>query len=362
MKEHHLDCIGDTPMVKVALKGMDLLDLFIKLELYNPTGSVKDRAAAYILKKGLAEGTITRSTTIIESSSGNFGVALSNLCNRLNLRFVCVVDPCISPINEFLIRSQGAELLKVTEPDRNGGFLLTRIKTVKQFLRDTPDSFWVNQYGNPNNAMAYYHTLGEEICSAVDPIDYLFLGVSSGGTITGLSNRVKDQYPNACIVGVDIYGSVIFGNPAKKRYIPGIGSSMVPEILAKAKIDDVVMVDEVATLLMCHEMLREHSIFAGGSSGSVIAGIRKYFRLHPPQRRVNVVTVFPDRGERYVNTVYNEEWCRHFVHNLASDTEPADLAYAASLFAEDHGLARDSFRQGRQDRVADDPPGRTLKP
>jgi cysteine synthase A len=192
---------------------------------------------------------------------------------------------------------------------------LNRIKKVKELSNEIDNSYWVNQYANPYNAEAYYHTLANEICDHVENIDYIFLGVSSGGTITGVSNKIKEKFPQAKVIAVDIYGSVIFNNPPQKRYIPGIGSSMVPEILKKAKIDDVVMIDEISTIEMCHELLNEYYIFAGGSSGSVFAAIKKYFAGEKINKKVNVVTVFADRGERYANTVYNEEWYRDFKNN-----------------------------------------------
>ena len=314
--DHILSTVGNTPMVQIKLeeKFSDIC-LYAKLEFFNPTGSVKDRAASFILRKLLENKEIDHETTMIESSSGNFGIALSAYCKLLGLKFIGVVDPCISPMNEMLMRSFGAEVIKVTTPDENGGYLLTRIRKVNQLCEEIKNSYWVNQYGNPYNAEAYYHSLGGEICSKFDRLDYIFLGISSGGTITGISRKVKEHYPQVKVIAVDIIGSVIFGHPPKKRYIPGIGSSMVPQILNHSKIDDVVMMDEVSTIEMCHELLQKYNIFAGGSSGSAYGAVKKYFREHPVDHPVRVVTVFADRGERYFSTVYNQEWCANFKNN-----------------------------------------------
>jgi cysteine synthase len=173
----------------------------------------------------------------------------------------------------------------------------------------------VNQYGNPYNAEAYYHSLAGEICNELDQLDYIFLGISSGGTITGISRRIKENFPGAKVIAVDIVGSVIFGHPPKKRFIPGIGSSMVPDILNHSRIDDVVMMDEVTTIEACHELLQKYNVFAGGSSGSAFAAVKKYFKDNPIDRPVQVVTIFPDRGERYYNTVYCKDWCENFKNN-----------------------------------------------
>lgn len=300
--------VGNTPLVSISVNGLSQLNLFVKLEAYNPTGSVKDRAASYILQKLQTSGGINPGTTIIESTSGNFGVALSAYCRYYGLRFIAVVDPHITAMNEMLIRSNGAEIVKVTQPDKFGGYLLSRIEKVKELVQEIGDAYWVNQYENPLNAAAYYHSLGKEICYQIDEIDYVFLGVSSGGTITGVSRKIKENFPHCKVIGVDVEGSVIFNGKAGKRFIPGIGSSMVPRILSDARIDEVVITDELASIDACYELLREYGCFAGGSSGTVLAGIRQYFTTYPTSQPVNVVTVFPDRGERYYDTIYNQNW------------------------------------------------------
>lgn len=321
----NLQKVGNTPIVQLQIPGLENIHLFAKLEFYNPTGSVKDRAANHIIKKLLDRKEINKDTTLIESSSGNFGIALSAYCKKNGLKFIAVVDPCILPINDFLIKSFGAKVINVNMPDSNGGYLLNRIRKIKELKNEIDNSYWINQYGNPYNAEAYYKTLGNEICDKMGNIDYIFLGVSSGGTITGVSNRVKEKFPHAMVIAVDIVGSVIFGYPPHKRYIPGIGSSMVPEILKRAKIDDVVMIDEISTIEMCHELLNKHYIFAGGSSGSVFAAIKKYFTGKKIKRNVNVVTVFADRGERYMETIYSEEWCRRFKENHLYLNKPGEI-------------------------------------
>ncbi|HEX3045782.1 MAG TPA: 2,3-diaminopropionate biosynthesis protein SbnA [Bacillota bacterium] len=303
------DTIGNTPLLKLKSNDLAEVNLYLKLEFYNPTGSAKDRAAAYIINKLLHLKEINQETILIESSSGNFGISLSAYCKAKGLQFCCIIDPNISATNEALIRNLGARVFKVMEPDPNGGYLLNRIAKVKELVTAIPNSYWVNQYGNPYNAEAYYQTLGEELCNELDPIDYVFIGVSSGGTITGVSQKIKTRFPQAKIIAVDIEGSVIFGGAPKKRYIPGIGSSMVPSIIRFAKIDEVVTIDEKSTVEMCNELVQKYSIFAGGSSGSVFAAVKKYFRGQKTQTKPNVIAIFPDRGDRYINTVYNEKWC-----------------------------------------------------
>jgi len=314
-EEDILDNVGNTPMVRIKMAEFANINLYAKLEYYNPTGSVKDRAAYYIINMLLDLKEINKDTTMIESSSGNFGIALSAYCRKYGLKFICVVDPHINRINEMLIRCSGARVIKVTEPDENGGYLLNRIRKVKTLQKEIENSYWVNQYGNPYNAEAYAETLAEEILAKMDRLDYIFLGISSGGTITGVSCKIKQKFPDARVIAVDIVGSVIFGHPPKKRFIPGIGSSMVPDILKSAKIDEVVIMDELTTIRMCHELVKRYNIFAGGSSGSAYGAVKKYFTGKAPGKAIEVVTIFPDRGERYGDTIYNEEWCADFIKN-----------------------------------------------
>jgi N-(2-amino-2-carboxyethyl)-L-glutamate synthase len=309
MLNNILDKVGNTPLISLN-KEMSNLHVFAKLEFYNPTGSVKDRAAFYILNSLLNRGEINQDTTIIESSSGNFGVALSAYTKLKGLRFICVIDKNTLPVNEMLIRLQGAEVIYITEPDEYGGYLLNRIKKIKEIIDTTDNIYWVNQYENPLNAQAYYNSLGNELCLEAprQQLDYVFMGVSSGGTITGVSKKVKEKFPNAQIIAVDVEGSVIFGKEARKRFIPGIGSSIRPKILNDAFIDDVVMVNEDETMDSCIELLEKYNLYVGGSSGSVYAAVKKYFSLSGVSGPTNVMCVFADKGERYITTIYNPEW------------------------------------------------------
>lgn len=301
--------VGNTPLVHLQDNSSDDINLYVKMESFNPTGSVKDRAANYILDKMLELGRINHDTVIIESTSGNFGIALSSYCKLKGFSFTCVIDPLISSVNEIIIRNLSSRVVKVQEPDANGGYLINRIKKVNEILEENPNSYWVNQYGNPYNAEAYFHTLGTEMCEEVQDIDYVFVGVSSGGTITGISNKIKKEFPQAKVIAVDIAGSVIFGGAPQKRYIPGIGSSKVPEILKQAQIDDVIYVNEVDVVSSCHELLKNHAIFVGGSSGANYTAIKTYFAGKKLTKKPNVVTLFADRGDRYCDTIYNPAWC-----------------------------------------------------
>ena len=307
--EQTLDAVGNTPLVRLRAKELEHVNAFAKLENTNPTGSVKDRPAKYILDSLLASGRINRETLIIESSSGNFGIALSAATSRRGMRFRCIIDPRINPANEMLIRALGAEVAKVTELDYAGGYLHTRIKLAQELVATVPNSYWVNQYGNPLNAEAYSNTLAQELCDEFPKIDYAFIGVSSGGTITGVSQRLKEVYPDIKIIAVDAVGSVIFGGAPCARWIPGIGASVVPPILKDAKIDEVMMIEEASAVRACHELWREQFLLVGGSAGTAFTAMRRYFADKTFRVPPVAVTIFADRGERYADTVFNQAWC-----------------------------------------------------
>jgi len=300
----------ETPVVRLDFEG---LKLHAKLEFQNPFGSLKDRAALWIIKAAIERGEVTAQTTVVESSSGNFASALAFFCRMLKIAFIPVIDPNITGSYENFLRRTCAQVVKVEERDDTGGFLKTRLAKVEELRRTLPHAFWTNQYGNPDNTDAHYNTTGLEICKAFEgsSLDYVFLGVSSGGTISGVSKRVKQHFPNAKIIAVDAVGSVIFGGPPKKRYIPGIGSSIVPPLVSQAIIDQVIHIPERDTATACQELLFRHGLFVGGSSGTVYAAIQKeaphiQSATHPP----NVVFLCADRGSAYLDTVYDPEWVK----------------------------------------------------
>jgi len=297
-----------TPHVPLAMKG---LKLFAKLEYVNPVGSIKDRAAYWILKRAAERGEISEQTTVIESSSGNFAAALAAFTHLVGLRFIPVIDPNISSAYESFLRRICRTVVKVEERDDTGGFLKTRLEKVKELCGTVPNAYWTNQYGNVDALEAHYELTGGEICADFDSLDYVFIGVSTAGTIAGVSRRLKEHFPNVRIIAVDTEGSAIFGGPPRKRHIPGIGSSIVPQLLSYARIDDVVFISERETVASCRELLMSHGLFVGGSSGSAFAAVKRYAATLPAyMKKPTVLFLCADRGTPYLDTVFNPEWAR----------------------------------------------------
>jgi cysteine synthase A len=301
-------CIGNTPLVRLqrlfADRGVEVL---AKLELMNPGGSMKDRPARYIIETGLSNGRFDRNTHLIESTSGNLGIGLAMVAKLYGMRCTCVVDPKITPTNLRILRQMGAQIDMVQEPDAAGGYLQTRIRRVQQLVERDPNAYWINQYANDLNWQAHFDGAGREIVEQLDaPVDYVVGAVSTTGSLLGISRRIKEAYPRVKVIAVDAVGSVIFGAKSAPREIPGIGASRIPELCRPDEFDEVVYVDDRESVQGCQELLRAEGIFAGGSSGSLIAALQKIIPRLPQGSRI--VTVLPDRGDRYLDTVYDEEW------------------------------------------------------
>ena len=294
-----------TPVVPVQFDGMRL---FAKLEYYNPIGSLKDRTAYWILKAAAERGDIVEGSTIIESSSGNFASALATYARLFRLNFIPVIDPNIARNNESFLRSVCSTVVKVEERDDTGGFLKTRLAKVAQLCAQVPGAYWTNQYGNPDGMDAHYQLTGPEICDDFPALDYVFVGVSTAGTIAGLSRRLKERFPRIKVIAVDAVGSVIFGGQPRTRHIPGIGASVAPSLLQHALIDDVVWVPEKATASACHELLDRHGLFVGGSSGTLYAAVLQYAARLTAEGQPTVLFLCADRGGAYLDTLFDPAW------------------------------------------------------
>lgn len=301
-----LDClVCETPIKKLEVPEVELHTV---LEFQNGIGSVKDRPALWVVRAAIERGEIGPDTTIIESSSGNFALALASYAKMLGLDFIPVIDPNISGAYEGILRSLCRRVEKVTVVDDTGGYLKSRLSKIEELRSRIPNAFWTNQYGNLDAVEAHYVQTAGQICRTFRSLDFMFIAVSTGGTIAGVSTRLKEEYPNVKIVAVDVEGSVIFGGPSTRRYISGMGSSIVPPLLERANIDEVMILSEEETIRGCRELLQKHKLFVGGSSGTVYWAIRRYFADNSPSHPPKVAFLCCDRGTPYLSTVFNPEW------------------------------------------------------
>lgn len=308
-----LSAIGKTPLVRLTNVFKNChFKLFAKLEMLNPGGSIKDRTALSILRNGLDLGKITPRTVVIESSSGNMGVGLAQACALLGLRFICVVDPKTTQQNIRILKAYGAEISYVTEPDPvTGEYLQARIDRVEHLLCTIPDSFWPNQYSNIYNAMAHYQTMQEVLDSLGQAPDYLFCATSTCGTMRGCAEFIRARNLGTQVIAVDAVGSVIFGGQKAKRLIPGHGAAIIPPLFQANLAHHAVHLKDIDCVMGCRMLTRTEAILAGGSSGAVIMAVQKLYNEIP--NGAICVVIFPDRGERYLDTIYADDWVEeHF--------------------------------------------------
>src|ERR1700746_181487 len=298
MTESILSTIGHTPLVELTRVLPDCpFRLCAKLEGFNPGGSAKDRPALHILEEAMQAGAVKAGTVVIESSSGNLGIGLAQVCRYLGLRFICVVDPNTTAQNLRILRAYGAEIDLVSKPDPvTGGFLQARIDRVQTLLETIEDCFWTNQYANLSNAQAHYRTTMHEIATELDgKIDYLFVPTSTWGTLRGCADYVRNHHLDTRIFAVDAHGSVIFGGPPGKRLIPGHGAVRRPELYRADLADERLRVTDLDCVVGCRRLVRSEAILAGGSSGGVLMAVERV--KERIQRGATCALIFHDRGE-----------------------------------------------------------------
>ena len=313
-----MSTIGHTPLVRLARAFPEsLFRAFAKLEGFNPGGSAKDRPALQILQEAMRTGMVKAGTVVIESSSGNLGIGLAQVCGYLGLRFICVVDPKTTAQNIGILKAYGAEIDLVSEPDGvTGEFLQARIDRVQTLLQTIENSFWPNQYANLSNAQAHYRTTMHEVATELNGrIDYLFVATSTCGTLRGCAEYVRDHHLGTKIFAVDAHGSVIFGGPSAKRLIPGHGASRRPELFRAGLADECLRVTDLDCVVGCRRLVRSEAILAGGSSGGVFMAVEQVKERIP--RGATCALIFHDRGERYLDTIYSDEWVEEHFGDVA---------------------------------------------
>lgn len=279
----------------------------VKLEGLNVAGSIKLTPALGMIAELERRKVIATGARIIESSSGNLGVALSGVCAHRGYHFTCVTDPNAASRAHQMMRALGSEVIVVTERDEHGGFLGTRIRLIERLCAEDPSLIWLNQYANPANWGSHYERTAQEIAEAFPKVDWLVIGAGTTGTLMGCGRYFRRHFPQTRIVAVDAQGSVTFGAKPAKRYIPGLGTSRRPEILDESYVDEVLHAPEAETILMCRAMARA-GLLVGGSTGTVLAGISQLgSRIRPDHV---VVTVSPDMGDKYLDNIYDDDWVR----------------------------------------------------
>jgi len=294
-----LSAIGNTPLVELKrMTGNSKVRILAKLEGNNPSGSVKDRAASYMIKKAEESGELTPDKTILEPTSGNTGIALAMIGASQGYRVMLTLPECVSTERRHILEAFGAEVVLTPAREGTDG----AIRKAWEILNDEPDRYYVpNQFANPNNTLAHYETTGPEIVEeTAGDLDAFVAGIGTTGTLMGVSRYLKERSDRIRIVGVE---------PTQGHTIQGLknmSESIVPDIYDHSRLDEIIMVDDGIAFETVRRLATEEGIFAGISSGAAVAGA---LQLAKQMNGGTIVTVLPDRGDRYLSTTLFRSIC-----------------------------------------------------
>jgi 2,3-diaminopropionate biosynthesis protein SbnA len=280
--------------------------LYLKCEGFNFAGSIKLKAATEMVEAAERDGLLRPGSVLVESSSGNLGVALSMLAASRGHRFLCVTDSRCNLSTRRMMEALGSGVHVIAEPDPVGGFLAARLAHVRALCASDDRYVWLNQYANPGNWRAHYRRTAPAIARQFPGLDVLFVGAGTTGTLMGCARYFRQWRRRVRVVAVDSAGSVTFGGPPARRMIPGLGTSVRPPLLDESYVDEVVHVEEADTIRACHRLARNGFLF-GGSTGTVVSGATEWLSRYDACG-LTAVAIAPDLGERYLDTVYQTNW------------------------------------------------------
>jgi cysteine synthase A len=288
------ELIGNTPLVRLTKLGLPAdARLYAKLETYNPAGSVKDRVGKYMIDAAERDGLLRPGGTIIEATAGNTGLGIAFAALGRGYRVIFVVPTKFSQEKQTLMRALGAEILNTPRED---GMLGAAAKA-EELRASIPGAVMLGQFRNPANPLSHYETTGPEIYRDLEgKIDYFVAGAGSGGTFTGVVKYLKEQNPAIRGVLADPLGSTIGGGEHADYDIEGIGNDFIPETMDISLVDQVIKISDTEAFAEVKELAAKEGLIVGTSSGAAVAAAKK---LIENGVRGNIVTLLPDRGERY---------------------------------------------------------------
>ena len=287
-----IELIGNTPMIQIGDS-----DVYVKLEGFNPGGSVKDRAVFWMLKKAMARGEVTPDSVLIEATSGNTGIALAMLGAQLKLKVIIVMPESMSIERRRLVQAYGAQLI-LSEASAGMQGAIDRMEAL---MASHPEYVSLRQFDNPDNVLAHYETTGPEILKQLPQTDIFVAGVGTGGTFSGVSRRLKEHDPRILCVAVEPASSALLsGRKAGPHGIQGIGANFIPANFDADVCDDIATVNDEEAIREMVSFGRESGILIGISAGANIAAAKRYAAYYPGKR---VVTIAPDGADKYLSVV-----------------------------------------------------------
>ncbi|MER5182979.1 PLP-dependent cysteine synthase family protein [Streptomyces sp. NPDC002896] len=318
--------VGNTPVLRIARPFVpDGRGFWAKLEGFNP-GGMKDRAALHMVERARARGDLRPDCRIIESTSGTLGLGLALAGMVHGHPVTLVTDPGLEPPMTRLLNAYGAEVDAVAEPHPQGGWQRARLDRVAELLAEHPGSWCPNQYNNPDNTTAYA-SLALELAAQLGRLDVLVCSVGTGGHSAGLSRVLRQLHPGLRVIGVDTVGSTIFGQPARPRLMRGLGSSIHPRNVAYGIFSEVHWVAPAEAVWACRRLAAAHYATGGWSVGAVALVAGWAASTLPADARI--AAVFPDGPERYLSTVYDDEYCAaHGLLGAPPAREPDEIPRA----------------------------------
>ncbi|WP_199246097.1 cysteine synthase family protein [[Phormidium] sp. ETS-05] len=283
--------------------------LYLKLESCNPGGSIKEKNAAYLVDEAERLGLLKPGGTIVESSSGNFGIGLAIVGATRGYRVMIVIDAKTTPTIRRMLAAYGAELVEVplSAADAQGSMQVARMQKAQELTQNIPGAWYPCQHNNPSNTEAHAIWTAREIEAAFQGApDAIVIGVSTAGQLGGISRYFKSRYPHTRIIGVDVAGSAIFGTPRHPYKMTGLGLSFVPPNFDPQVLDAAYIVGDGLAFSLCHAIAKQEGMLLGASTGAIVAAALADARQWTAPQTMLLLN--PDRGDRYLETIYNTDW------------------------------------------------------
>lgn len=291
------DLIGNTPILKLNnISTKEGVNIYAKIEGTSPGGSCKDRVGIYMVKKAEKEGKLKPGSTIIEATAGNTGIGIALAAINKGYKIIFIVPDKFSIEKQKIMKALGAEIINTPKEEGMEG----AINLANSLLSEIPNSLSLNQFKNEANPLAHYETTGRELYDGLDgQIDYFVAGAGSGGTISGVLKFLKENILEVKGILADPVGSIIGGGQCGTYKIEGIGNNFIPETMDMSLVDDVIKVNDVEAFDAVKLLAKKEGLIVGSSSGAAFAAALK---LAEKIEKGNIVTIFPDRGDRYFST------------------------------------------------------------